>query len=69
MKLFRDKASGEYSVLVNKDSGRKHNLETYYPKAGHTEGEEGVDHSQVLDAYRKKLKQFQARIMLYRKTI
>lgn len=59
MKLFKDKASGTYSVQVNKDSGRKHHLETFYPEAGKVEGEEGLNQGKVLDAYKRKLKQFQ----------
>lgn len=59
MKLFKDKASGSYAVQVNKDSGRRHDLTTYYPEAGKVEGEDTVNQDKVLDAYKNKLKQFQ----------
>jgi len=59
MKLFKDKASGAYSVQVNKDAGTKHQLADFYPEAGKVEGEEGVNNGKVLDAYKNKLKQFQ----------
>lgn len=59
MKLFKDNATGEYTVQVNKDSGRKHQLADYYPEAGKVEGQEKLDHDKILDSYKKKLKKFQ----------
>jgi len=59
MKLFKDKASGSYSVQVNNDSGRKHNLTEFYAEAGKVEGSEETNNEKVLDAYKNKLKQFQ----------
>lgn len=59
MRLFKDKASGDYSIQINKDSGRKHSLTQYYPTAGKVEGEETLDNAKVLDSYKNRLKQFQ----------
>lgn len=59
MKLFKDKASGHYSIQINKDSGRKHSLTEYYPKAGVVEGSDALDQNKVLDSYKNRLKQFQ----------
>lgn len=59
MKLFKDKATSSYSVQVNKDAGTKYELNEFYPEAGKVEGSEELDNRKVLDAYQKKLKQFQ----------
>lgn len=59
MKLFKDKATGSYSIQVNKDSGRKHSLTEHYPEAGKVEGSDAIDNGKVLDNYRNRLKQFQ----------
>ena len=59
MKLFKDNASGAYSVQINKDAAKRHALTEYYPQAGKVEGQDDLDNGQVLDAYKKRLKQFQ----------
>lgn len=59
MRLFKDKSTGTYSLQINKDSGKKHSLNTYYPEAGKVEGSEKIDESKVLDSYKNRLKQFQ----------
>jgi hypothetical protein len=59
MRLFKDKATNSYSIQVNKDSGRKHQLADYYSEAGKVEGSEELDQSKVLDGYKNRLKQFQ----------
>lgn len=60
MKMFLDKSNG-YALQVNRDASKKHLLTEYkeYRDAGKAEEGEEIDHSKVLDAYKKKLKQFQ----------
>jgi len=59
MKLFRDQKGGGYAVQINKDAAKKHMLTEYYPEAGKVEDSESLDDNKVLDAYKKRIKQFQ----------
>lgn len=59
MRLFKDKATGAFTIQVNKDSGKSHTLSHYYPEAGKVEGSEKIDQDKVLDSYKNRLKQLQ----------